>query len=176
MISLSHLNKLILFIIFLFILTFKPTFGEDEPVDIWEKQENQTETNEGENNEKDIKIESPILSDDISKIVIKIDENEIESPKESLIGIFDPETNNFNLNMWSNTDGQEIKKILKRIQKLKLSKISEDLLFQVLFTNAYSPKKNLTSEEFLKIKIDWLIDKKRIEDLEILLKSNPEVG
>ena len=37
-------------------------------------------------------------------------------------------------------------------------------------------KKNLDSEEFLKIKIDWLINKKRIEDLEILLKKNPEVG
>ena len=35
---------------------------------------------------------------------------------------------------------------------------------------------NLSSEEFLKIKIDWLIKKKRIKDLEFLLKSNPEVG
>ena len=26
---------------FLIILTFKPAFGEDEPVDIWEKEENQ---------------------------------------------------------------------------------------------------------------------------------------
>ena len=34
--------------------------------------------------------------------------------------------------------------------KLKLSKHSEDLLFQVLFTNAYPPKKNLNSEQFLK--------------------------
>ena len=30
------------------------------------------------NNEKDITIESPILSDDINKIIIKIDENKIE--------------------------------------------------------------------------------------------------
>ena len=78
--------------------------------------------------------------------------------------------------MWLLTDGEDIKKILNRIDKLKLSKLSEDLLFQVLFTNAYSPKKNLSSDEFLKIKIDWLIDKKRIKDLETLLKNNPEVG
>ena len=78
--------------------------------------------------------------------------------------------------MWSQTDGEDIKKILKRIDKLKLSKLSEDLLFQVLFTNAYSPKKNLKDEEFLKIKIDWLIKKKRIKDLETLLKNNPETG
>ena len=50
------------------------------------------------------------------------------------------------------------------------------MLFQVLFTNAYAPKENLTSEEFLKIKINWLIKKERINDLEILLKNNLEVG
>ena len=176
MISLSHLNKLILFAIFLLILTFNSALGEDEPIDIWEKQEKKKEKSNKSNNEKDITIESPILSDDVSKIIIKIDENNIEDQNRSVIGIFDPEENNFNLNMWSRTDGEDIKKILKRIDKLKLSKLSEDLLFQVLFTNAYSPEKNLDSDEFLKIKIDWLINKKRIKDLETLLKTNAEVG
>ena len=78
--------------------------------------------------------------------------------------------------MWLDSDGKDIKKILKRIDKLKLSRLSEDLLFQVLFTNAYSPKINLNSKEFLKIKINWLIEKNRIKDLEVLLKKNPEVG
>ena len=175
MISLSHLSKLIVFLIFLNILTFNSAIAENEAADIWKENNNQEEKKES-NSEKDITIESPILSGDIEKIVIKIDEASLEQQNESVIGIFDPEENNFNLNMWSNTDGVEIKKILNRINKLKLSKISEDLLFQVLFTNAYAPKNNLNSEEFLKIKIDWLIEKKRIEDLEILLKSNPEVG
>ena len=78
--------------------------------------------------------------------------DKIENQSESIIGIFDPEENNFNLNMWSNTDGEDIKKILKRINKLKLSKLSEDLLFQVLFTNAYPPKKNLNSRRIFKNK------------------------
>ena len=140
MISLSHLNKIIFFVIFLIILTFNPVLGEDEPVDIWEKKENQNE-NEEIDQEKDITIESPIISDDIKKIVINIDENAITEQNQSVIGIFDPEKNNFNLNMWSKTDGEDIKKVLKRLDKLELSKLSEDLLFQVLFTNAYSPKK-----------------------------------
>ena len=175
MISSSHLSKLIVFLIFLNILTFNSAIAENEAADIWEQNNDQEENNEP-NSEKDITIESPILSGDIEKIVIKIDEDNLEKEYESVIGIFDPEENNFNLNMWSNTDGNEIKKVFNRINKLKLSKISEDLLFQVLFTNAYPPKKNLNSEEFLKIKIDWLINKKRINDLEILLKNNPEVG
>ena len=150
--------------------------GVEEPADIWEEKENKNEEIKASDNEEDITIESPILSDDVSKIVIKIDENKIEEQGQSVIGIFDPEENNFNLDMWSQTDGEDIKKILKRIDRLKLSKHSENLLFQVLFTNAYSPKKNLDSDEFLKIKVDWLINKKRIEDLETLLKNNPEVG
>ena len=176
MISLSRLNKSILSAIFFTALAFESGFAEDEAIDIWEKQENQNEQNNQTNTEQDITIESPILSDDINKIVIKIDENEIENSDRFVIGIFDPEENNFNMNMWSKTDGEDIKKVLNRINNLKLSKLSEDLLFQVLFTNAYSPQKNLDSKEFLKIKINWLIKRQRIDDLETLLKSNPEVG
>jgi len=176
MISLSHLNKSILFAIFFIILIFNTAFGEDEPADIWKDKKNQNEQNNESDNEKDITIESPIISEDVSKIIIKIDDNEIEDSTRSVVGIFDPEENNFNLNMWLNSDGKDIKNVLKRINKLKLSKLSEDLLFQILFTNAYSPKINLNSEEFLKIKINWLIEKNRIQDLEVLLKKNPEVG
>ena len=176
MISSLHLNKLILFIIFFTVLNLSSALAEEEAVDIWKKKENKNEQIDQATGEKNITIESPILSEDVKKITIKIDENEIEDNNQSVIGIFDPEENNFNLNMWSKTDGEEIKKVLKRIDKLKLSKLSEDLLFQVLFTNAYSPQKNLNSEEFLKIKINWLIKKKRISDLEKMLKNNPEVG
>ena len=178
MISLLRLNKLIISVIFFTAITFNSSFAEEaeEAADIWKQQKNQEQQNKQNNSEKDLTIESPILSGDVSKIVIKIDENKIEDQKNSVIGIFDPEENNFNLDMWSKTDGEEIKKVLKRINKLQLSKLSEDLLFQVLFTNAYAPKKNLNSEEFLKIKINWLIEKKRINNLETLLKNNPEVG
>tara|TARA_Y100000590_G_scaffold439687_1_gene564061 strand:+ start:2516 stop:4255 length:1740 start_codon:yes stop_codon:yes gene_type:complete len=176
MISLSHLSKLILFIVFFTLLTFSSSFSEDEPADIWKENENQNELKKKISNENDITIESPILSEDINKIVVKINEDAIDENEQSVIGIFDPEEYNFNLNMWSRTDGEEIKKILKRIDKLKLSKISEELLFLVLFTNSYSPQMNLNSEEFLKIKVNWLIKRKRIEDLETLLKTNPEVG
>ena len=172
MTSLSQLNKLTQFIIFFTILIFESTLAT-AAVDIWEKKENK---NEKITTEKEIKIESPILSDDVNKITIKIDEKKIDDSDQTVIGIFDPEDNNFSLNMWSNTDGDDIKKILKRINKLKLSEFSEDLLFQVLFTNAYSPKTNLTSKDFLKIKIDWLIKNRRLQDLETLLENNPEVG
>ena len=175
MINLSRSNKLILFTFFINILIFNFTISF-AAVDIWEKKKKKNDQSNQINNEKEIKIESPILSEDINKAIIEIDENEIKDSDKSIIGIFDPEENNFNLNMWSQSDGEDVKEILKRINKLNLSKASENLLYQVLFTNAYPPKANLNSEEFLEIKINWLIKKKRIKDLETLLKNNPEVG
>ena len=71
MISSTHLSKLIVFLIFLNILTLSSAIAENEAADIWEKSNNEKEDNAG-NNEKDITIESPILSGDVEKIVIKI--------------------------------------------------------------------------------------------------------
>jgi len=175
MIRSSHSNKLKNFIFLIYILIFNHNLCF-AAVDIWEKKEKDNEQSNQTGTEKDITIESPILSDSINKVTISIEEDEIKSTEKPLIGIFDPSENNFNLNMWAESDGEDIKKILKRINKLKLSKLSEDLLFIVLFTNAYPPKINLSSEEFLNIKINWLIKKKRILDLETLLKSNLEVN
>ena len=172
MIRLLLSNKLSIFVFIFLALGFSSSLAATA-VDIWKKKENpksQDATNE------EIKIKSPTISGEIEQIKIEINEQEISDTKNSLIGIFDPEENNFNLNMWSSSDGEDIKKVLTRIQKLKLSKFSEDLLFQVLFTNAYPPKQNLSSKEFLKIKMNWLIKKRRFKDLEILLKANPEVG
>ena len=174
MISLSHLNKITQFTFFFTILIFNSALAATA-VDIWKKKENQNEQN-NQTSEEEITIQSPVLSDDVGEVKLSIDEKKIEESDHTVIGIFDPEKNDFNLNMWSSSDGEDIKNILKRIDKLKLSQFSEDLLFQVLFTNAYPPKTNLNSLEFLKIKIDWLIKNRRFKDLETLLQTNPNAG
>ena len=50
MISLSHLNKLTLFAIFFTLLTFNFVLAEEEPIDIWEKKENENEQIDDEKN------------------------------------------------------------------------------------------------------------------------------
>ena len=151
MIRLSRLNKLAQFIIFFSLIISNCAFSAD---DIWKKKEDTKEQNDQTDEETEITIESPVLSGDANKITVKISEQAINN-NEAVIGIFDPEENNFNLDMWSQSDGEDIKNILKKISKLQLSKFSENLLLKVLFTNSYPPKNNLTSKEFLKIKIDW---------------------
>jgi hypothetical protein len=174
MTSLSHLNKYILSVVFFILLIFSYALAEDEPADIWQTNENKNVTNNGISIENETEIKNINLSE--NKITQQIDEDLIDDEDRSVIGILDPEKNNFNLNMWSNTDGEEIKKVLSRINKLKLAPLSENLLYQILFTNAYAPQKNLSSKEFLEIKVNWLIKNKKINNLENFVKSNPEVG
>ena len=173
MIKLLRLNKLIIFTILFILLIFKIN-TVSAAVDIWKQNEtNNQQNNQIDNQDKEV-IKSPILSEDIKKITIN--EQEIIGSEQELIGLFDPEENNFNLNMWNTSDGKDIKNTFKRINKLKLSKFSEDLLFTVLFTNSYNPKSNLTLKEFYKIKIDWLIKNQRFGDLENFVMTNPEIG
>ena len=171
MINLSQLNKLILTTFFFSILIFNVGFS-DTAVDIWKKQENKKSPDDQINTEETI-IKSPILSSNENTESENISELELDQHEQTIIGLFDPKDNNFDIGMWLDTDGSDIKSIFKRIDKLQLSEFSEDLLFKVLFTNAYPPKKNLTSSEFLKIKIDWLIKHRRLQDLENLLLTNP---
>ena len=174
MINLSQLNKLILTTFFFSILIFNVSFS-DTAVDIWKKQENKKSPDDQINTEEII-IKSPILSSNENTESENISELELDQHEQTIIGLFDPKDNNFDIGMWLDTDGSDIKSIFKRIDKLQLSEFSEDLLFKVLFTNAYPPKKNLTSAEFLKIKIDWLIKHRRLQDLENLLLTNPAAG
>ena len=174
MINLSQLNKLILTTFFFSILIFNVGFS-DTAVDIWKKQENKKSLDNKINTEEII-IKSPILSGEENTESENISELELDQHEQTIIGLFDPKDNNFDIGMWLDTDGSDIKSIFKRIDKLQLSEFSEDLLFKVLFTNAYPPKKNLTSAEFLKIKIDWLIKHRRLQDLENLLLTNPAAG
>ena len=77
MINLSHLNKFIHFIFLVYFLIFNFS-SSIAAVDIWEKKEDSTEQNVSTSDDKEITIESPILSDDESKIEVKINEGKIK--------------------------------------------------------------------------------------------------
>ena len=71
MISSSHLNKLTYFIFFIYILLFSSNLCLATE-DIWKKKDKKNNQSIEVDEEKKITIESPILSDDVSKIIIKI--------------------------------------------------------------------------------------------------------
>ena len=90
-----------------------------------------------------------------------------------VFGVYDPEDYNFNLNMWSSTKADDFKASLKRIEKISLSKTSNEILENVLLSFSYPPE-GMDEKEFANLKIDWLIKNNKIELIESFLKQNKE--
>ena len=173
---LLNLNS-ILYLFFFLILFSSKSSAEEESVDIWKKKEKNNDSVinviEADNQEK--KIEINFKNKETNESNIKISENTDSSQLEiPLYGIYDPEENDLNLYMWKNTDGNEIKNIFKRINKINLSKSSEEIFLNTIMTYSYLPQKNLSDKEFLKLKINWLIENNKDNILEEFLNSNQD--
>ena len=177
-IRLKKLNKffdILSIIIFTFIYLSK-ILSANEPVDIWKNAEEK----QNEQQEEKVLVESQNKID-LSKIKTE-DQKQIEILEEGganksdikLVGLFDPQENDLNLDMWSNTDGETIKSTFKRIEKIKLSKFSEEMFVNTIMTYSYSPKNKLSDKEFLKLKINWLIKNNKYNLIENFLNNNLE--
>ncbi len=156
------LNKKYLSILIVFsLIFFSNSYAEDEPVDIWnvEKEINQDSSNliieEGsESDQPKTIIEKNISTEEINVI----DSVSLDVDKINIIGLYDPEDNGLTMNMWSYSNGKEIKSILKKLNKMNLSKDAKEILDIVLLTNSYFPKEDITEEEFIDFKTNYLID------------------
>ena len=153
---------------------FSPLWSE-EKIDIWKNNTKKTiETSnsstqaaqENDNTKAANIIESP------TKIQIE-ENNEIIAVKENIYGIFEPANYDLNLNMWSNTKAEELRSSLKRLEKIKLSKSSEEILEIILFSFSYPPP-GMSEKEFVNLKIDWLIKNEKVDLIESFLKQNQE--
>ena len=168
---LNFVSKIIIILYLCF--SANKVFG-DESIDIWKNQNTETKNN---NDTKDIKQTPKInlieKNNKNQKITI-IEEKRTEPEQVQLLGLHDPGKNDLTLNMWVNTDGELIKNTFKRIAKTELSSFSEELFEEVIFTYSYPPSKNLSQEEFLKFKVNWLINNSKIELIENFLNNNPE--
>ena len=165
--KLSDLNKLFFFFV---IFTYLSNLRAENEVDIWKKS-NSNDLNQSVDN-KEKKIESPLINKNkITTNSIIQENNSTEINDTLLYGIWDPEKYNFELSMWSKTDGKNIQKTISRINKLELSETAENILLNTLFTYSYAPE-NLSEKEFLDIKINWLIKNKKDDLIEQFLTKN----
>ena len=149
----------------------------NEPVDIWKKTESENKEISEKNNinkpQKD-KIDFTKIKIIESNQIKITTEEQAEDLESNLIGLYDPQENDLSLDMWSNTDGEAIKKTFKRIEKIKLSKFSEDIFANTIMTYSYAPKNKLSEEDFLKLKLNWLIKNKKNNLIEKFLNNNIE--
>ncbi len=105
---------------------------------------------------------------------ILVDQN-LDNSKILLAGLLDPADNDLNLEMWSNTDGTQIKKLLLSIQSKKFSSFSERLMDVALLTNSYVPDQNFSLDEFENFTLDHLIKKKDLKLVEEFIQKNSSI-
>ena len=177
---LKLLNKSNFLIIIIFFLNSVCVFGENKPVDIWnlDKQKNElnNELNLLEEKKKDLEKNSIYkLQADKNKILIKQDQNLI-SKEIKITGLYDPKEYGLSIDMWSNTDGLKLKKLFTNIDKYDLSRDASEILKISLLTNAYYPNQNITDQEFLKFKSDWLVKDSNYKLIEDYLIKNQIVN
>ena len=159
-----------------FFLAFSFCFSAtgEEAVDIWNKKKDKTEKKIlRENNiPQEKKIDFSKIEVKEKKQEIKISDNENTDPEIKLVGLYEPQKNDLNLDMWSSTDGDIIKDTLARIDKIKLSKFSEEIFVNTILTYSYPPKNKFSQDEFLKLKLNWLIKNNKINLIENFLNNN----
>ena len=168
-------NKNLSIIIISLLLSFS-SIAEEKPVDIWnlDKKENQNISEENlsaEKNEETSQSSIYKMQSDKKEESIKLDE-ELTSKTIKIAGLYDPQDYGLSISMWSNSDGSILKKLFNKIDKYDLSKDASEILNISLLTNAYYPNQNITEEEFLKFKTNWLIKESNLELIEEYLIKN----
>ena len=171
-------SKYLSILLLIFLSTFNAN-AEDKPIDIWNIDENEIEESSISNNQNNLEtnnteISQPSIFDLQSEKEIETVQvsSDLNSQEIKIIGLYDPEDYNLQINMWSNSNGDQLKYLFTNINKMQLSKDASDLLNIVLLTNSYNPEINITNEEFLNIRSNWLIKNKDRELIEEYLVKN----
>jgi len=164
------------FLVILFSLFFGFASNSQEPVDIWEVGEKKPEENTTpieDEAEKNVPQNSIYKMQSQKEEELSIEETQTLISKETkLVGIYDPAENGLDINMWSNSNGDQILNIFKRIDKLELSRDAVEILDILLLTNAHYPEMNISKEQFLEIKSKWLIKNSNFDLIEKYLLNN----
>ncbi len=170
----NHLPILII----IFLLSFSAN-AEDKPVDIWSINQNKIEKNDSENNEniKEVNngeiIKSSIydLQSQRETDTVQLDSS-LDSQEIKIIGLYDPEDYDLKIDLWSNSNGDQLKDLFSNLEKLDLSEDASELMNIIMLTNSYYPEINITENEFIKIKSNWLIKNKNMDLIEEYLIKN----
>ena len=162
------------FLAFLFLVTLTLTSKSEEKIDIWKNNNTGNSNKESTEIKKTKKEKIKVQNSNEQKIQIKIENELIDNSNEiQIFGVYDPEENNFDLNMWSNTNAEDVRASIKRLKKINLSKTSSEILENILLSYSYPPE-GMGEKEFLQLKIDWLTENNRSDLLEEFLKRNKE--
>jgi len=174
------LNKNFFVIIFISLINYN-SLADEKPIDIWNIEKKKLE----ENSDTEISIKKDNNNDQLingSSIYnmqsqkkndssILLDSN-LDTSDTKIIGLYDPGEYGLDINMWSNSDGDQLKNIFSKLLKIDLGKDASEILNISILTNAYMPTKNISEEEFLSFKSKWLIKNADLDLIEEYLVKN----
>ena len=167
--KLKSLNKIIGLLIFFVLCS---PVNSEEQIDIWNKKKDNSNEVVQDKTNADKKTNQNILNTATINNNIEIETNISNFSNDSKIfGIYEPAENNFDLNMWSRTDAEKVRSSFKRINKINLSTTATQLFENTILSIAHPPK-NMSDKEFVNLKINWLIENKKIDLIEKFLKHN----
>ena len=181
--TLKLLNRNFFLLILIILVSFN-SYAEDKPVDIWNieketKLENSTNVSDSTQNVTNSEdISNPSIFDMQSKketSLITLEDN-IDKEKIKIVGLYDPEDYGLDISMWSNSNGDQLKSILSRLNKMNLSQDAREIMNMSLLINAYNPTKNISEKEFMKFKSDWLIKDSNFELIEKYITQNQAIN
>ena len=177
--TLRLLNKKLILIFTIYTYFGTISVAENQPIDIWnidkKKENNNSSIQNSENKVLNIETPSEFQIFDMQKNnseSIVTSEKNLKSQEIKIYGLYDPQDYGLDIEMWLNSDGDQLKSIFRKLNKIKLSKDANEILNIILLTNAQSPQKNIKEEEFLGFKSDWLIKNSDLDLIEDYLIKN----
>ena len=158
--------------------------AEDQPADIWNVNKEvlldnsvKEEVNPKKKDqfEKNNEIGIYNMQSKKKKKTIQLDQT-LNTKEIKIIGLYDPSDYDLDINMWSNSDGDQLKNIFSKLEKLELSTDAQEIMNISILTNAYSPQKNISNKEFLKFKSNLLIKNSDLDLIETYLIKNQTIN
>jgi len=173
--NLKLLNRKYLTIILFYLLSGLVAQSQ-EPIDIWNIEEKKTSKNIDvidNNKEKNVAQNNIYKMQSQKDDELKIEEDQtLDSNEIKIVGLYDPAENGLDINMWSKSNGDQIFNILKRINKMELSEDASEILNILFLTNAHYPKINISKDQFIELKSNWLIKNSNLQLIENYLIKN----
>ena len=176
----KSLNKINIIIIFIIIFSWTFSYSEEQPVDIWNLEKKKVEERTSDDDTNIFSTNNEILSSNESVFSTQssnnddliVQDNKIVSNNIKIIGLYDPQDHGLDINMWLNSNGDQLKNIFSNLAKIEFSDDAIEIMNISMLTNAYLPQKNISEKEFLKFKSDWLIKNNNLELIEEYLIKN----
>ena len=173
---LKLLSRNIFIFLFSYFLIISTSFA-NETVDIWNLENNKKNNEIIKKKENLDKNNNQISINNLNSTnLISVEQDEkLNQDENNLVGLYDPDENDLTIDMWEKSDGDKITQIVEKIHKLNLSYDAKNIYNKLILTNSFPPKRNINTQDFINLKINWLIKNNDLELIkEFLVKNDYE--